>query len=148
MEEFLINHGLVALFVLSFLAATIIPLGSEWLLIILLINNHNPIESVTVATIGNYLGACTTYSIGFFGSDFIMHRLLRIDENRLNQATSLYEKYGCYSLFFSWLPIIGDPLCAIGGIFKVNLTLFTALVFSGKLARYSTIAFLTIKTIT
>ncbi|HIJ79617.1 MAG TPA: DedA family protein, partial [Deltaproteobacteria bacterium] len=40
METFLLNHGLPALFVLSLLAATVIPLGSEWLLVALLLQGQ------------------------------------------------------------------------------------------------------------
>lgn len=145
MQELLINNGLPALFILSFLAATILPLGSEWLLIVLLIHNYSPIEIVSVATIGNYLGACTTYMIGAHGSDYIMHRLLGIDQKALTRANTLYRKYGHYSLLFSWLPIIGDPLCLVGGIFRINFLLFSSLVSSGKLARYATLTFFTIK---
>jgi len=144
-QEFLISNGLPALFILSFLAATIIPLGSEWLLVVLLLNNRDPIEIVAVASIGNYLGACTTYLIGIWGSSFLVQHVLRVDNRDLIKAESLYNKYGCYSLLLSWLPIIGDPLCLIGGFFKVNFLLFSFLVFSGKLARYTTLAFVTIK---
>jgi len=147
MQEFLIENGLPALFFLSFLAATILPVGSEWLLVILLLNNYGTFETVTVAGIGNYLGACTTYFIGIWGSGFVIHRLLRINGKELDKATILYRKYGYYSLFFSWVPVIGDALCLAGGIFRANFALFSMLVFSGKLARYTAIAALAVKTI-
>ena len=147
MQDFLVNNGLVALFVLSFLAATIIPIGSEWLLVVLLLGNGGPVEIVAVATLGNYLGACTTYLIGIWGSDFIVHNVLRIKDRDMVRAETLYEKYGYYSLLFSWLPVIGDPLCLIGGIFRINFILFSVLVFFGKLARYTTLAFVTTKAV-
>ena len=110
MEDLLINSGLPALFVLSFLAATIIPLGSEWLLVTLLLNGHEACSVVTVATLGNYLGACTTYAIGFYGSDFLIRKILRVNDDSLTRAMSLYKNYGSWSLLFSWLPIIGHKL--------------------------------------
>ena len=55
MEEFYISQGYPALFVLSFLASTIIPLGSEWLLAALVAAGYNPMISVVVATFGNTL---------------------------------------------------------------------------------------------
>lgn len=143
MEDLLISNGLPALFVLSFLAATIIPLGSEWLLIALILNGFDAKSVVVVATMGNYLGACTTYAIGFYGSDFLIKKILRVDDNSLGRATSFYKKYGLWSLLFSWVPIIGDPLCLVGGILRLGFPVFSVLVFIGKLSRYAAIAYLT-----
>ena len=147
MQEFLLENGLPALFLLSFLAATILPLGSEWLLLILLVNNYEPYEVVATAGVGNYLGACTTYLIGIWGSGFIIHRLLRMNEKDLGKATAMYTRYGSYSLLFSWAPFIGDALCLIGGVFRVNFVLFSILVFTGKLARYALLTLFTLKTL-
>lgn len=147
MQEFLLENGLSALFLLSFLAATLVPLGSEWLLLILLANNYGPVEVVATAGVGNFLGACTTYCIGIWGSGFIIHRLLRINEKDLARATTVYKRYGSYSLLFSWAPFVGDALCLIGGIFRINFILFSIFVFTGKLARYAALAVLTLKTL-
>ena len=145
MEEFYISQGYPALFVLSFLASTIIPLGSEWLLVALVVAGHNPFTSVAVATFGNTLGAVTTYGIGVYGSPVLMDRVLRASEESRQKAERLYNRYGTWSLLFSWLPVIGDPLCLVGGILKVRFMLFLLLVFSGKLARYIAVGFLATK---
>ena len=142
MEDLLINNGLPALFVLSFLAATIIPLGSEWLLIALILNGFDAKSVVVVATLGNYFGACTTYTIGFYGSEFLIKKILRVDDNSLERATAFYKKYGLWSLLFSWVPVIGDPLCLVGGILRLEFPVFSVLVFIGKLSRYAVIAYL------
>lgn len=144
MENLLTSNGLPALFILSFLAATIIPLGSEWLLIALLLNGHDAYSAVSVATLGNYLGACTTYAIGIYGSDFLIKKILRVNDDNLARAKSLYKKYGSWSLLFSWLPIIGDPLCLVGGVLRLGFPVFSVLVFLGKLFRYAMVAFLTV----
>jgi membrane protein YqaA with SNARE-associated domain len=146
-QEYLIYNGLPALFVLSFVASTLLPLGSEWLLVLLIINGHSMESVVTVATIGNYLGACTTYIIGIWGSQFVITKILRMDENDLARAHVLYRKYGSWSLLFSWLPVVGDPLCLLGGLFKIRFIRYSALVFSGKLARYVAVALITFTTI-
>jgi membrane protein YqaA with SNARE-associated domain len=41
------------------------------------------------------------------------------------------------SLLFAWLPVIGDPLTAMAGALRVNLSLFVLLVGFGKLGRYA-----------
>ena len=145
MEQFLTTHGLPALFGMSFLAATLVPIGSEWLLVTLLLKHHDPTLAVAVATAGNWLGACTTYAVGMWGGPFLVRRVLRIDEETERRADRLYARYGSWSLLFSWLPIIGDPLCLVGGILRVGFGRFSLLVGSGKLARYAFIAWVTVK---
>ena len=137
--------GLPGLFLLSFLAATILPIGSEWLLILLLIQGLSPGDVVLTASFGNFLGACTTYLLGRWSADSFLQRLLRIDEYQQLQARSLYARYGIWSLLLSWLPIIGDPLCLLAGLLRLNFYRFTLLVFVGKFSRYATLAFLTLK---
>ena len=144
MDQFLLDHGLPALFGLSFLAATVIPLGSEWLLVALLLQGHELGAVVTVATIGNFLGGCTTYGIGYLGSAFVMEKILRISEQESGKAMTIYSRYGSWSLLLSWLPIIGDPLCLVAGSLKLHPFIFSILVFSGKLGRYWLLAQVTI----
>lgn len=143
MENFLVAHGLPALFLLSFLASTVIPLGSEWLVVTLILKSYQPVNVVVVATMGNYLGACTTYVIGLWGAVFLIKKVMRIDETALARAQTLYRRYGSWSLLFSWLPVVGDPLCLVGGAMRMNFILFSLLVFAGKLVRYAVIAVVT-----
>lgn len=143
METFLADHGLPALFLLSFLASTVIPLGSEWLVVTLILQSYQPEYVVAVAAAGNYLGACTTYLVGLWGAGFLIQKVLGIDEAALARAQLFYRRYGSWSLLFSWLPVIGDPLCLVGGALRINFILFSLLVFAGKLARYAVIAAVT-----
>ncbi len=143
MENLLLDHGLPALFLLSLLAATLLPLGSEWLLVALILQGLPSTQVVAVATLGNVLGACITYGIGIWGSDFIMIKFLRVDKKQTGRAMGLYQRYGAVSLLFAWLPIIGDPLCLAAGILRLQPLLFLLLVFLGKLGRYTVIAMLT-----
>jgi len=145
MEQLLATHGLPALFGMSFLAATLVPIGSEWLLVTLLLKHHDPTLVVAVATAGNWLGACTTFAVGMWGGPFLVRRVLRIDEETERRAERFYARYGSWSLLFSWLPVIGDPLCLVGGILRVGFGRFSLLVGSGKLARYAFVAWVTVQ---
>lgn len=137
--------GLPGLFLLSFLAATILPIGSEWLLILLLMQGLSPSNVVLTASLGNFLGACTTYLLGRWGADSLLRHLLRIDLHQLLRAKSLYARYGIWSLLLTWLPIVGDPLCLLAGLLRLDFRTFSLLVFVGKFSRYATLAFLTLK---
>ncbi len=147
MEPFVSEHSLFALFCLSFLAATLVPLGSEWLLGVLIVNGYPATTVVWVATAGNFLGACTTYYIGRWGSAGLFSRVLRISPVEENRAKRLYRRWGIWSLLLSWLPIIGDPLCLVAGLFKARLLPFSVLVILGKSIRYAFLAWVVMQTL-
>lgn len=144
MESSLASHGYSGLFVLSFLASTLLPVGSEWLLVLMLLKGNDPFSTVSVATVGNYLGSCTTWAIGIWGGHLLVRRILRIDPATEEAAVRFYRRYGVWSLLLSWMPIIGDPICLAGGILKVDFTRFSLLVFTGKLVRYAVVSWLTL----
>jgi membrane protein YqaA with SNARE-associated domain len=145
MEDLISAHGYPALFLLSFLASTLLPLGSEWLLATLVVHGNDPVLSVAVATAGNTLGACTTYLIGLYGGPFLIDRVLRISDESRSKAEKLYGSYGSWSLLFSWVPVVGDPLCLVGGLLRVRFGIFIVLVLSGKLARYAIVSLIALK---
>ena len=138
--EYLTEMGYAGMFIAAFLAATILPFSSEAVLGFLLLHDFDPLMTVAVATAGNVLGSFTNYAIGYWGGTWLIHKVLRMDEKELAQATSRFRKYGIWSLLFAWVPVIGDPLTVVAGTLKVNFALFTILVTAGKLARYIIIA--------
>lgn len=142
--DWLRQPGYLPLFALSFLAATLLPIGSEWLLALMLTQQYQPATVVLVAGVGNTLGAVTTYLVGRYGSGPVL-RMFRIDERQQARAEAWYRRYGSVSLLASWLPVVGDPLCLVGGILRVNALHFTVLVAIGKLARYAAVAWLTLR---
>ncbi len=145
MSEFLVNYGLWSLFFISFLASTLLPLGSEWLLVALLLQGSSPLATVTVATLGNSLGAATNYLIGFYGGDWLIDRVLRIAKQQQQQAAAWFNHYGSWSLLLAWLPVIGDPLCLVAGMLKTPLLRFSLLIICGKGLRYSVLTFLALQ---
>ncbi len=134
--EALTEYGYLGLFTASFLAATILPFSSEVVLSFLLLNSYDPFNTVAVATAGNVLGSIVNYALGFWGSMLILKKLLRISEKDINNAEQRFRKYGTFSLFFAWVPVIGDPLTVAAGVLKINFVLFLVLVTAGKLLRY------------
>ena len=144
LHDWLNQPGYASLFFMSLLASTLIPLGSEWLLVMMLAGGYDPLSTVAVATAGNYLGAVVTYLIGIGGGSWLIEKVLRVSPQQQERAQQYYRRYGAYSLFFSWLPVVGDPLCLVGGMLRVNFGLFTLLVASGKLVRYAVTAWITL----
>lgn len=125
---------LLALFSSAFIASTLFPMGSEVVLLGLLSQGHDPFALWLVATIGNTLGSCINYALGFLASDYINRKHQKTKS--WQKAQFAYNRYGSWSLLFAWLPIIGDPLTLIAGLAKTRFSLFILLVVIGKGARY------------
>lgn len=127
----------VSLLAVSFLAATILPGSSEILLATLVV--ARPAESISlfvVATVGNTLGAALNWALGRWLLHYAGRRWFPVSERGLALATSWFNRYGSWSLLFSWLPVVGDPLTVVAGVLRVNLYIFLLLVVIGKAARY------------
>lgn len=140
--DLLAQYGYVGLFLASFLAATILPLSSEIVLTLLLLNGLNPSLLVMVATIGNVLGAVVNYGLGFYGGLIFRGKFRTASEREVNASLLRMQKYGAASLLLAWAPIIGDPLTVAAGVLRINLVLFFLLVTIGKCGRYVVLSYL------
>ena len=126
-----------SLFLISFLAATILPLSSELALASLLNQNeYNSFILIVTASLGNILGSIFNWLLGFYLFKYINKKWFPFKENQINIASKRFNKFGSWSLLFAWVPIIGDPLTFVAGVLKINFLLFLALVTVGKISRY------------
>ena len=127
------EQGLAGLFLSSFLAATLLPGGSEAVLWgFRQLHPEQKSTALALATLGNTLGGMTSWACGRF-----LPRWQRLD--RLPQMHHL-QRWGSPALFFSWLPLVGDALCVAAGWLRLHwlpCCLFMAL---GKFARYWLVA--------
>lgn len=142
-ESMLVDYGYSGLFIASFLASTILPFGSEGLLMLLVHKKMNVPLLVLVASVGNFLGACTSYYLGLKGR-VIVEKYLSINPKYIEKAEKIFTKYGIFVLLFTWLPFIGDALTIMGGLLRVKFWIFAVFVFTGKFLRYLVIAYFTV----
>ena len=127
----------LTLFGWSFLAATVLPLGSEAAVVLLVRQGYSIAWVVTVATAGNYLGACTTYWIGRAAARALRSRATTDKDPR---ATRLLAKYGAPALLLSWVPLIGDAIVAAAGVAQIAFLPFSMWTITGKFLRYVVVA--------
>lgn len=130
--------ALLTLFIWSFLASTVLPLSSEAPLLVYVRSYEQVMIPVLVATIGNYLGACTTYWIGSRTAQ-ALGRGNGVDENKTRSAR-LMRRFGQPVLLLSWVPILGDALVALAGAMRLPFGAFSFWVASGKGLRYLAVA--------
>ncbi|HEX5629720.1 MAG TPA: YqaA family protein [Usitatibacteraceae bacterium] len=125
------DASLWALFASAFVSSTILPGNSEIVLAAVVKGGGTPLAAaIAVATLGNTLGGMTTYGIG---------RLLpsRIPEGK---AIARVRHFGAPALLLSWLPFVGDALCAAAGWLRLNWIACTLAMAAGKAARYAVVA--------
>lgn len=129
---------LASLFLGAFLAATILPLSSEVMLISALVaGDLNKWALIAVATTGNIAGAALNWWLGRYLLHWADRRWFPFSTEQLERAQTRFAKYGSWSLLFAWVPMIGDPLTFAAGTLKTPFPLFLTLVSIGKTARYA-----------
>ncbi len=130
--------GYLGLFASAFLAATLLPMSSEAVLAALTAaSGHEALVLWLTASAGNTLGALVNWALGRFCLHWRERRWFPVKPDQLERAGAWFRRYGLWSLLFAWLPVVGDPLTFVGGIFRVNVWLFLLLVGAGKAARYA-----------
>ena len=131
----------ITLFAISFLAATLLPLGSEALLLYDISQNYSLTLLWIFATVGNTLGSMVNYWLGLKGEAYL-ERKGHVPVKKMEKARTFFGKYGGWSLLLSWVPIIGDPLTFIAGVLRYDFKWFSLIVFVAKGLRYAVIIFL------
>lgn len=135
------SWALWGLFTSAFISSTIAPGGSEAVLALMVSENQHPLEwLIMVATIGNTLGALTTWGLGLLTAK--KYSVDKVFDPRKKKSIDWVKKYGIWSLFFSWLPVVGDGLCFAGGWLKLPIIISVIVIFLGKLVRYTFVAYL------
>ena len=126
------DTSLAALFLAAFVSATVLPANSEVVLVaVLKAHPELAAAAIALATLGNTLGGLTTYGIG---------RLLPQKKEHAPKVVAALRRYGAWTLLFSWVPIVGDALCAAAGWLRVPFAASLAAIAIGKLARYLVVA--------
>ncbi len=132
--------GLGAVFLISLLAATILPLGSEPALLGYVAWMPQAVwPAIVVATLGNTLGAVITFWMGA-GAQRVFSKASGTQSGRwTRRAESLALRFGAPILLFSWVPLIGDPLCAVAGWLRLPFWPCLGCITLGKFVRYAVI---------
>ena len=131
---------LAGLFLLSFLAATLLPGGSEAALIgMAALSTHSILTLLIVASIGNTLGAVLNYWLGHFALQYQDREWFPVSKADLTKAQGWFTHWGQWSLLLAWVPIIGDPLTMAAGLMRMSFGRFLILVAISKTTRYMVI---------
>ncbi|OYT99160.1 MAG: hypothetical protein CFE40_09145 [Burkholderiales bacterium PBB1] len=147
------KFGLSTLFVVAFVSATLLPLGSEPAVFGLVKLNPSLFwPAVLVATAGNTLGGAVTWWMGL-GAGRAFHAMAQRRKAHAvvstgtepatpspahERASRWLKRYGAKACLLSWLPVVGDPLCAVAGWLQLPFWPCLLYMAIGKFARYVT----------
>jgi membrane protein YqaA with SNARE-associated domain len=136
------HNGLPALFLVALVSATLLPLGSEPALVGLLQLDPSLFWwAVAVATVGNTAGGAITWATGRYAQrawSRVAHR--QPLEARHPRLARWVHRWGAAACLLGWLPVVGDPLCAVAGWLRVPFWPCVAFMALGKGARYLAVA--------
>ena len=131
------------LFFSAFISSTLFPGGSEAILAYLTSEAEHPaLLLVLVATLGNTLGAMTSWGIGRLIS--IRYSAERLSKESQQKAVERLHQYGSPILLLSWLPVVGDPLCVAAGWLRINVWYSLLFIAVGKLLRYVVVIYIVV----
>jgi membrane protein YqaA with SNARE-associated domain len=167
--------GLSAIFIISLVSATLLPLGSEPAVFAFVKAAPDMFwPAILVATAGNTLGGIISYGMGL-GAEKTYERWHRrqasgasrlhrthLDAGQVRGAAARRagrrraapsrvggrwhrqihywaDRLGPLALLFSWLPVIGDPLCAVAGWLRLPFWPSVVCMAIGKAVRYITL---------
>lgn len=124
--------SLWGLFISSLLGATLLPGGSELVLVgVLKLHPELFWPALLLGTLGNTIGGMISFGMG---------RMLPLTK-KLKHVEKV-RHYGTPALLLAWAPIIGDPLCVAAGWLRLNPIYAALFMLIGKFARYAIIAFM------
>ena len=132
------KFGLTTVFVVALISATLLPMGSEPAVFGLVkLNPELFWPAVLVATAGNTVGGAITWWMGY-GVEFAYEKV-KHHKPAEGKALAWLHRFGAKACLLAWLPVVGDPLCAVAGWLKLPFWPCVAYMAIGKFARYLTL---------
>lgn len=134
----------IGLFLVAFVAASLLPAYSELLFVNLLTSGHDPLALWLWASAGNTLGSALNWWMGRYLLHFQDRRWFPFKSDSLGRAQRWFQRFGVWSLLLAWMPVGGDALTFIAGVMRVRFGLFITLTAIGKATRYAIVIGLTL----
>ena len=126
--------GLSAVFIVAFVSATLLPLASEPAVLgVVMLNPALFWPAVLVATAGNTLGGAVCWWMGY-GAERAYERVTHHSGEL--RAVAWLRRFGPRACLLSWLPLVGDPLCAVAGWLRLPFWPCLGYMAIGKFLRY------------
>ena len=127
--------GLAAIFVVALVSATLLPMGSEPVVLLLVHDKRDLFwPAILVATAGNTIGGAISWWMGW-GAERAYEAAVH-HKPRDQRVLGWLRRFGARACLLSWLPIVGDPLCALAGWLRLPFWPCVFYMAIGKFGRY------------
>ncbi|WOD07877.1 YqaA family protein [Marinomonas sp. GJ51-6] len=90
-----------------------------------------------VASLGNTLGGVVNWWLGLYLLRYQDKNWFPVSHTTRLKTEKIFNRYGIWSLLFTWLPVVGDGIALISGVLRTSIWYFLPLVFVGKAIRYA-----------
>jgi membrane protein YqaA with SNARE-associated domain len=132
------DYSLWGLFFSAFLSSTVLPGSSEVVLLALATQGEIPHwDLLAVATAGNTLGGMSSWVLGWVIA--LRYPLTELSKPSHRRAVERVRQWGSPILLFSWVPVIGDPLCVAAGWLRMSWIGAWLFIGMGKALRYGAV---------
>ncbi len=122
--------SLWGLFISSLLGATLLPGGSELVLVgVLKLHPELFWQALLLGSLGNTLGGMISFGMGWM-----------LPQTQQLKHVERVRRFGAPTLLLAWAPLIGDALCVAAGWLRLNPWKAALFMAIGKFARYLVIA--------
>ncbi|MBS0307160.1 MAG: DedA family protein [Proteobacteria bacterium] len=129
------QYGLLTVFVVSTISATLLPMASVPAVYGLVkLNPQLFWPALLVATAGNTLGGAISYWMGL-GAEAAYEKISHAERHDA-RALAWLRRWGPPACLLSWLPLVGDPLCAVAGWLRLPFWPCVGYMAIGKFLRY------------
>lgn len=134
----LTNLGLLGLFIGTFLAGSVVPFSSDVLYVaIIAAFGERKLACLAVATVGNSLGAFTTYFIGRIAKIDWIAEHLKISRDKIEAQKAFIRKWGVWAALIGWVPVVGKPVLIALGVYRSKPIPTMLLTFLGIALRFT-----------
>lgn len=134
--EWLVNLGYPGLFIGTFLAGTVLPMSSDVLLVGMLAAGADPVACLLLAAVGNWLGAMTSYWLGWFAKWEWLERAFKVRPETLEKQKVRVDRFGVWLAPFFWAPVIGVVFMIALGFYRVRPRMTALMALAGSFVRF------------
>lgn len=132
----LLDPGYISLFFAAFLAATVLPFGSELLFSTMIYTGYDFNITLFTASIGNTLGGMSSFALGYFVKWEWLEKYMNISMEKVKSFQVRIGDRIAFAALLCWLPVVGDPLAVTLGFMKAPAVKVSLFMFAGKFLRY------------
>ncbi|MDR2979241.1 MAG: DedA family protein [Bacteroidales bacterium] len=139
--ESLIKLGYLGLFIISFLAATIVPISPDVVMGGLIVLKYDLWTCIIVATVGNFLGGITTYGLGYIGKWEWVEKFFKKSKEDIDKFQHKIKKVAIIAAGFTWLPLVGDLIGLSLGFLRFKPVPVFLMMLVGRFVRFTVVGY-------